>query len=89
MTLVSNKFQKITKVICATERFVVVAVGSTLFVNVYFPCVRSVDRMCVYEEVIDNLSACLNNFATYKLVIGGEILIWINLVQFLLYLAVL
>jgi len=51
--------------------------------------VRSVDRMCVYEEVIDNLSACLNNFATYKLVIGGEILIWINLVQFLLYLAVL
>jgi len=72
MTLVSNKFQKITKVICATERFVVVAVGSTLFVNVYFPCVGSVDRMCVYEEVIDNLSACLNNFATYKLVIGGD-----------------
>ena len=73
MTLVSNKLQKITKVICATDRYVVVTVGSTLFVNVYFPCVGLADRLCIYEEVIDNLSVCLNNFPTYKLVIGGDL----------------
>ena len=56
MILVSNSLQKITKLICATDRYVVVAVGSTLFVNVYFPCVGSVDRLPKYEQVIDNLS---------------------------------
>ena len=72
MILVSNGLQKITRVICATDRYVVVAVGFTLFVNVYFPCVGSVDRLFIYEELIDNLSVCLNNFPTYKLVIGGD-----------------
>ena len=38
MTLVSRKLSLCTKIICASDRFVIVTVGNLLIVNVYMPC---------------------------------------------------
>jgi len=51
MTLISNNLRKYTETIYSDERFVIVKIGQHLFVNVYFPCSGTVERLVVYENV--------------------------------------
>ena len=56
MTLVSKRLQKFTKVLCVTDRYVILTVGDILLVNVHFPCVGTINRLLVYEEITDKLT---------------------------------
>jgi len=40
--LVNKKFVNISKVVCTSDRYVIVSVGRCLFVNLYMPCVGNV-----------------------------------------------
>lgn len=72
MTLINRKFQKNVEIICTEERFVVVAVGMLLIINVYLPCSGTADRITVYEHVLNSLLACIIEYPNHKIVIGGD-----------------
>jgi len=50
MMLVNRKMK--AEVVCAADRFVVVATGNPLIVNVYVPCAGSNDRLLEYERCV-------------------------------------
>jgi len=72
MALVNRKFQKDVEIVCVEERFVVVAVGMLLIINVYLPCSGTADRIIVYEHVLNSLLACVIEYPNHKIVIGGD-----------------
>ena len=73
MTLVSKRLQKFTKVVCVTDRYVILTVGDILLVNVYFPCVGTINRLLVYEEIIDKLTLWVQKYSCHNVIIGGDL----------------
>ena len=73
MTLISRSFSRVTRVICATDRYVVVVVGLMLIINVYLPCSGSDDRMDLCEEIVYNLSLVLSEYPQHQVIVGGDL----------------
>jgi len=73
MTLVSKKLSMCSKIICASDRFVIVIVGNLLIVNVYMPCSGTVDRLNVLEEILNNVLPWIHIYPDHKVVFGGDI----------------
>ena len=53
MILVNNELHKCTHFVCSDDRYVIVVIRNLIVINVYFPCVGSVDRLFIYEDVIE------------------------------------
>jgi len=73
MTLVHKSLSKCSKVICASDRFVVVVVGDLLIVNVYMPSSGTPNRLDIFEEVLSNVLSWLQTYPTHRVVLGGDI----------------
>ena len=73
MTLVNRSLSACCKVICASDRFVIVTVGNLLIINLYMPCSGSVDRLFVFEEVLISLSPWIQAYPAFTVVVGGDI----------------
>ena len=71
MTLVSRKLK--AEVVCAADRFVIVAIGNLLIVNVYMPCAGSNDRLVEYEDVLTNIAIWLDHYPHYNVIVGGDL----------------
>jgi len=72
MTLVHKTLTKHTQIICSDERFVIVAVGHLLIVNVYMPCVGTENCFLIYQEIIENIEFWLDKHADKQVIIGGD-----------------
>ena len=70
--LVSKKLLHCTEIICCSDRFVVVGVSRSLFISVYLPCVGSIDRMCVIEEILCELEDYISKYSDRLIIIGGD-----------------
>jgi len=66
MTLVSKRLHNFTKIVCATDRYVIVIVGNSLIINVYFLCVGTADRLLVCEELMDNLTLWVQRYPSHS-----------------------
>ena len=55
MVLFKNNLLPVSNCIYASERFVIVKVGDLICINVYFPCVGSVDRKLICEELLSDV----------------------------------
>jgi len=73
MTLINRTFSRVTRVICATDRYVVVVVGMMLIINVYLPCSGSDDRVDLCEEILYNLSLVLSEYPQHQVIVGGDL----------------
>jgi len=73
MTLVHKKWLNCTELVCATDRYVVVIVGNLLIINVYMPCVGSLNRSLIYDDIFDNLSALFQDYPDHTIIPGGDI----------------
>lgn len=73
MTLVHKKWLRCTELVCATDRYVVVIVGNLLLINVYMPCAGSPNRVLIYNDIFDNLSALVHDYPEHNIVVGGDI----------------
>jgi len=71
MTLVSRKLSLCTRIICASDRFVIVI--NLLIVNVYMPCSGTVDRLFVFEEVLNNILPWIQTYPYHTVVFGEDI----------------
>jgi len=70
--LVSKKLMLKSNVVCASERFVIVSVGQCIFVNLYLPCVGTADRLCVIEEILNDVSEWILKYRGSLVVVGGD-----------------
>jgi len=73
MTLVSRRLQTCGKIVCAEDRYVIVIVGNLLDINVYMPCVGTINRSLIYEEILNNLELWMRECPNHTVVIGGDI----------------
>jgi exonuclease III len=61
MTLIHKKLQTVSRVICATERCVIVVVSNLLIANIYLPCVGVIDRLFICDEVFQFIFSWMGN----------------------------
>ena len=55
MILLKNSLLPVSNCIYASERIVIIKVGDLLCINVYFPCVGTVDRQLICEEILSDI----------------------------------
>ena len=72
MALVNKKLQNYTELVCAADRYVIFIVGDLLFVNVYFPCAGTADRLFICDDIFSDLWSLLRKLSSYKFIIGGD-----------------
>jgi len=72
MTLINKKLSKYAKLLCACERYIVIAIDNLLLVNVYFPCNGTPQRDLICEEILDNLQYWKSKYPNYNCIIGGD-----------------
>ena len=72
MTLVKKGLRKVSTTIYCEERFSVVKVLNCLFINVYFPCVGSLDRLSLCNDIIDNICSWLAQYRDCECLICGD-----------------
>jgi len=72
MTIVNKKLKDYTEIICASERYVIVAVGDLLVINVYFPCTGTNNRLFILEEIIEDLKSWMFKHPHRRIVLGGD-----------------
>jgi len=72
MILLKNSLLPVSNCIHASERFVIVKVGDLLCINVYFPCVGTVDRQLICEEMLSDIYSWRFRYPECGCVIGGD-----------------
>ena len=70
--LVSNKLLSMCELIHAAERFIVLKVSDTLFINVYLPCQGTKDRNFICQEVFDQILCWRSKYNDCSCLIGGD-----------------
>ena len=70
--LVNKKFVNISKLVCTSDRYVIVSVGRCLFVNLYMPCVGTADRLSIIEETLNDVCEWLLKYRDSVIVVGGD-----------------
>ena len=72
MTMVNKKLQDCTEIVCASERYVIISVGDSLLINVYFPCTGTTNRLFIVEEIIEEVKSWMCTHPGRKVVLGGD-----------------
>jgi exonuclease III len=72
MILLKNNFMPVSNCVYASERFVIVKIGDLICINVYFPCVGTVDRQFICEEMLSDIWSWRNKYPDCGCVIGGD-----------------
>ena len=70
--LVNRKLQYCTEILCCAERFIVVIVGNALVINVYLPSSGTVNRDCIIDDVLCEISGWLNKYSNHIVIMGGD-----------------
>ena len=70
--LVNKRLSHCTKILCASDRYVVVSIGNCIIVNLYLPCVGTNDRLCIIDEVLHHVSEWMFEFRDCVTFIGGD-----------------
>ena len=72
MILLKNNLLPMSNCIYASERFVIIKVGDIICINVYFPCVGTVDRQFICEEILSDILAWRYKYPECGCVLGGD-----------------
>jgi len=70
-TLIRIRWQGVSSVIATSERFVIVKLGSMLFINVYLPSSSSKDANVISEATLNEISGYLFSTPHTLLFFGG------------------
>jgi len=71
-SLINKKLRHVTETICCHERYTVIKVLNYLIVNVYLPCVGSVDRLLICSDIFADIQSWCNKFDTCEVIIAGD-----------------
>lgn len=71
--LVQNDYLSNCACIQAAERFVIVSIGKTLFINVYFPCSGAANSDNIVDSILTEIGSIITLYCSYSIVMGGDI----------------
>ena len=70
--LVSNKFKHCCTLLMSSERYLIIRLFDFIIVNVYLPCVGTMDRSLLLDETMSDIFSCFSEYSDCKLLIGGD-----------------
>lgn len=70
-TLVRNDYLSYTTCLKCAERYTIVSIGQTIFINVYFPCSSSSSHEVV-ETLLIEINDVVTLFPDFEIVMGGD-----------------
>ena len=62
MILVNERLRNLTKTICCEERFVIIKIADYLCVNIYLPCIGTINRLSICEAVLYDVWSWLERY---------------------------
>ena len=70
--LVKNTLRSFTNTIYCSDRYAIIKVGKYILVNLYLPCVGSVNRALICDDIIAEIDAWCQYYDNCNLVIAGD-----------------
>ena len=70
-TLVRNDYLPYTNCLKCAERYIIVSVGYTIFINVYFPC-HSSNSVDIIETLLTEITEIVKLYPDHDIVMGGD-----------------
>ena len=70
--LIDKSFNKCTKIVVASERYVIVCVGDIVVINAYFPCSGTENRQLISDEILQEISLNISSYSEHKLLFCGD-----------------
>jgi len=70
---VNQNFVMATKLIKASDRYIVLQIGRLLLINVYLPCASTVDRVEIYAECLANIMNDIAEVEWDNVIFGGDL----------------
>ena len=72
MILIKNNLCSVTEILCASDRLVIVRIANMLIVNIYLPCVGTIDRISTCDEIFSNILFWREKFGDCICIVGGD-----------------
>ena len=72
ITLVKTELLSVAECIQTAERFTIVRVSDILFINVYLPCVGTVDRDLILNDILAEISSYKQKFDYCGCILAGD-----------------
>jgi exonuclease III len=73
MMLLKNDLRAFTQTICTSDRYVIIKLFNMIFVNVYLPCVGTIDRKSICEEMLNEIHVHLEGFSDCICIFEGDL----------------
>lgn len=73
LIMIRKDLQKFTRTLYSSERCVILKIFNYLLINVYMPCVGTVDRLLIVEYVLNDISIYLAEYPDCIYLIGGDL----------------
>ena len=70
--LVKKELQHCARVLYCSERYIIVSVGMSVICNVYLPCCGTTDRLCIVDDILNDISDWMLKHVDRLFVIGGD-----------------
>ena len=70
--MINNDLRKYTETISCSDRMSIIKVCNQLIINIYMPCIGTVDRFLICDEIIADLWSWRQQFPMCECVIAGD-----------------
>jgi exonuclease III len=70
--LVKNDLLNVCTCIVVAERYVIIKIGDLLCINVYLPCIGTIDGQLICSEVLSEIAAWRSQYTDCGCIIGGD-----------------
>ena len=70
--LINNNIHSLCKTITCSERYVIVKVANYIIVSIYLPCVGTIDRLLICEDVLNDIWAWVSQHPECECIIAGD-----------------
>ena len=71
--LVRSSLARHCKLLCKTERYIIVKLADSILVNVYMPCASVPHHTDVYCDTLASILACVSSCSYQSIVFGGDL----------------
>ena len=72
ITLVNNSLRSLTKTLHCDDRYTIVKIGNCLFINLYFPCVGTSDRLLICDDILQHIMTWCERYDDCQYVLAGD-----------------
>jgi len=66
MTMIRNELRAVTENVLCDERYVIIRVANYLIVNVYMPCVGTVNRQMMCNDILSTRADYCERHGNYR-----------------------